>query len=243
MKIAFPGESDEYRLARNRLLEQELALRRMMEAVAEARRALPPGGVVPEDYLFDAASADGRATKLHMSELFAPGRDTLLLYSFMFPRHPDDDRPKATHGETAKLPRVENPCPSCTGLLDQLDGAAAHLSPLVNFAVVANASIDRVITFGQERGWRHLRLLSSKENHYKRDYLSIGDDGSQQPMMNVFRRDGDEIRHFWGSELLYVPTDPDQDPRHLGTVEPLWTLLDLTPEGRRPGWDEQLDYS
>ena len=78
----------------------------------------------------------------------------------------------------------------------------------MNFAVVANASIDRVITFGQERGWRHLRLLSSKDNDYKRDYLSIGDDGSQQPMMNVFRRDGDGIRHFWGSELLYAPTDP-----------------------------------
>ncbi len=60
--------------------------------------------------------------------------------------------------------------------------------------------------------------------------------------MNVFRRDGDEIRHSWGSELLYAPTDPGQDPRHLGTIEPMWTLLDLTPEGRDPQWDEQLDY-
>jgi len=242
VKIAYPGESDEYRLARNRLLEQQLALRRMMEAVAETRRALPPGGLVPEDYLFDAATPDGRATKAHLSELFAPGKDTLILYSFMFPRHPEDERPKAAHGETAKLPREESPCPSCTALLDQLDGAAPHLAPLVNFAAVANASIDRVITFGQERGWRHLRLLSSKGNAYKRDYLSIGDDGSQQPMMNVFRRDGDEIRHFWGSELLFAASDPDQDPRHLGTIEPLWTMLDLTPEGRTREWDEQLEY-
>jgi predicted dithiol-disulfide oxidoreductase (DUF899 family) len=242
VKIAYPGESDEYRLARNRLLEQELALRRMMEAVAEARRALPPGGLVPEAYSFDGAGPDGHATKVRMSELFAPGRDTLVLYSFMFPRHPEDERPKAAHGETAKLPRVENPCPSCTALLDQLDGAAAHLAPLVNLAVVANAAIDRVLRFGEERGWRHLGLLSSKDNRYKQDYLSIGDDGSQQPMMNVFRRDADGIRHFWGSELLYAPTDPDQDPRHLGTIEPMWTLLDLTPEGRRTDWDEQLDY-
>ena len=31
-------------------------------------------------------------------------------------------------------------------------------------------------------------------------------------MLNVFHRDGDAIRHFWGSELFYAPTDPGQDP-------------------------------
>jgi predicted dithiol-disulfide oxidoreductase (DUF899 family) len=34
MAIAFPGESAEYRVARDRLLEQEIELRRTMEAVA-----------------------------------------------------------------------------------------------------------------------------------------------------------------------------------------------------------------
>ena len=29
--------------------------------------------------------------------------------------------------------------------------------------------------------------------------------------------------------------------RHLGTVEPLWTLFDLTPAGR-PAGDEQMEY-
>jgi Bacterial protein of unknown function (DUF899) len=38
MRIAFPGESNEYRAARDRLLEQEIELRRDMEAVAAARR-------------------------------------------------------------------------------------------------------------------------------------------------------------------------------------------------------------
>ena len=52
MTIAFPGESAEYRAARDRLLEQEIELRRAMEAVAVARRRLPPGGVVPEDTFF-----------------------------------------------------------------------------------------------------------------------------------------------------------------------------------------------
>jgi hypothetical protein len=38
MAVAFPGESAEYRAARNRLLDREIELCRAMEAVAEARR-------------------------------------------------------------------------------------------------------------------------------------------------------------------------------------------------------------
>jgi predicted dithiol-disulfide oxidoreductase (DUF899 family) len=44
--VTFPGETDAYRSARNRLLEREVALRRAMEDVAVERRALPPGGDV-----------------------------------------------------------------------------------------------------------------------------------------------------------------------------------------------------
>lgn len=46
MAVAFPGESAEYRAARNRLLDQEIELRRAMEAVATAQRRLPAGGLV-----------------------------------------------------------------------------------------------------------------------------------------------------------------------------------------------------
>ena len=62
-------------------------------------------------------------------------------------------------------------------------------------------------------------------------------------MLNVFHRERGTIRHSWGSELFYAPTDPGQDPRHVGTLEPFWNLLDLTPEGRPPVWDEQLSYT
>ena len=44
-----------------------------------------------------------------------------------------------------------------------------------------------------------------------------------------------------GSEMLDAPTDPGQDPRHLGTLEPLWNLLDFTPAGRGT-LEEQLHY-
>jgi predicted dithiol-disulfide oxidoreductase (DUF899 family) len=243
MKVVFPAESTEYRAARNRLLGQEIDLRRALEAVAAARRALPPGGVTPEDYVFQGLGADGTPTDLRMSELFAPGKNSLIIYSFMFPRDPGDRRPGAKSGRTAMLPVVEAPCPSCVALLDQLDGAAEHAAQHVNFAVIAKAPLPRVLAFAEERGWRRLRLLSSANNTYNRDYLGETADGAQRPMLNVFHRDGDTIRHFWGSELLYAQTDPGQDPRHAGTLEPLWNLFDLTPEGRPMNWDEQLIYS
>ena len=208
-----------------------------------ARRALPSGGIVPEDYVFEGAGADGTPTEVRLSELFAPGKDSLAIYSFMFPRDPEDERPGPDGGDTALLSLDKGPCPSCTALLDQLEGTVEHISPRLNFAVVAKAPLPRILTFAQERGWRRLRLLSSATNTYSRDYLAETAEGSQRPMLNVFHRDGDGIRHFWGSKLFYAPVEPGQDPRHVGTIEPLWSLFDLTPEGRGGDWEERLSYS
>ena len=137
MQVTFPGESSAYRAARDRLLTQEVDLRRKMEAVAAARRALPPGGRVPRDYVFQGAGADGVPIDVRLSELFAPDKDALVIYNFMFPRDADDDSPGPASGQTALLPLAEGPCPSCTALLDQLDGAAEHASQHLNLAVVA----------------------------------------------------------------------------------------------------------
>lgn len=63
------------------------------------------------------------------------------------------------------------------------------------------------------------------------------------PMMTIFHRSGSEIRHFWSSGMFYAPTGPGQDPRHNGTLEPLWNMFDLTPEGRPSDWHEQLNYA
>ena len=242
MSIRFPGESPQYRAARDRLLEREIELRRATEAVAAARRELPAGGIVPGDYVFQGAGASGAASNVRLSELFATGKDSLVIYSFMFPRDPGDIRPGAKAGETALLPLAESPCPSCTSLLDQLDGAAEHAGQRINLAVVAKAPLPRIVTFAKDRGWRRLRLLSSANNTYNRDYPGETAEGSQRPMLNVFHRDGEKIRHFWASELFYAPIDPGQDPRHVGTLEPLWNLFDLTPEGRPADWDEQMSY-
>jgi predicted dithiol-disulfide oxidoreductase (DUF899 family) len=242
MSVEFPGESEEYRVARDRLLAEEIELRRQMEAVAAARRELPPGGEVPEDYLFQGEGPDGKPMDVRLSDLFAPGMDSLAIYSFMFPRDPEDDAPgPVREKETAKLPLAESPCPTCVALLDQLDGVVEHASQHMNFVVIAKSPLDRLLTWKREHGWRRLRLLSSEANTYNPDYLAETTEGAQRPMLNVFHRDGETIRHFWGSELFYGPSDPGQDPRHVGTLEPLWNLFDLTPEGR-PDWYEQLTY-
>jgi predicted dithiol-disulfide oxidoreductase (DUF899 family) len=48
--MRFPGESDEYRRVRDALLRAEKDVRDRTEAMAEQRRQLPLGGVVPADY-------------------------------------------------------------------------------------------------------------------------------------------------------------------------------------------------
>src|ERR1700746_2662621 len=166
--IRFPGESDEYRLARNRLLAAEIELRRTIEQVAAQRRALPTGGTVPHDYVFEETADRGGQVKF--SELFAPGKEHLVSYSFMFPRWAGDTRPGPAEGETARLPLAETPCPSCTSILDSLDGAAPHLAQQLSLVVAAKSDPARIRAFAQDRGSRQLRLLSSRNNNYNRDY-------------------------------------------------------------------------
>jgi predicted dithiol-disulfide oxidoreductase (DUF899 family) len=238
----FPGESTEYREARDRLLDAEVELRRAIEAVAAERRQLPPGGEVPEDYVFEEAGEDGSAREVRLSELFAPGKDTLVIYSFMFPRNPADDRPGPADGETSRLPLEETPCASCTSIIDSLDGAAPHAGQRINLAVVAKSPLPRILAFAEERGWHRVRLLSSARNNYNRDYLAETEEGQQMPILNVFVRDGERIRHFWASELMFADSDPGEEPRHVDLIWPLWHLFDTGPEGRGPDWEPALRY-
>src|SRR5262245_27476191 len=149
MAISFPNESREYRAARNELLKREIALRREMESVAFDLRSLPPGGEIPEDYVFDRLNEKGVAAHVRMSELFRRG-DTLMLYHYMFPRHPEDARPGPTHGAFAMHSLAEGPCPSCTALIDMWEGTMPHFEGLGgNLSVVAKAPIEQVAAFAR----------------------------------------------------------------------------------------------
>jgi predicted dithiol-disulfide oxidoreductase (DUF899 family) len=215
----FPGEKAAYRSARDKLLRAELKLRRDIESVSAMRRKLPLGGALKEDYAFDGG--DGR---VRMSELFAEGKDTLLVYSFMFG------------------PQMKSACSSCTSILDGLNGQAPHVTQRVNMAVVAKSPIERIQEFANGRGWTNLRLLSSGGNTYNQDYHGETDNGSQIPTMNVFTRRKAGIYHTWSSELLFLSPDKGQDGRHVDLIWPLWNLFDLTPEGRGATWHPALRY-
>lgn len=226
-EIRFPGETAAYREARDKLLEAEIELRRATESVAAQRRALPLGGEVPDDYTFQEIVGDyGKSKKrqVRMSELFENGKDTLILYNFMYG------------------PNMKRPCPMCTSIIDSMDGAARHVTQRVNLAVVAKSPIERIREFAKERGWRHVRLLSSGGSSYNHDYGGEDENGEQMPAMNVFvRRDG-KIFHSWNTELMFARREAGQDFRHVDSIWPLWNLLDVTPDGRGETWTPKLSY-
>jgi predicted dithiol-disulfide oxidoreductase (DUF899 family) len=219
--VRFPGESEEYRRARNELLEAELELRERLERVAALRRTLPRGGRVKEDYVFDEAAPDGAVARTRLSELFAPGKRSLIVYSFMFG------------------PEMATACPMCTSFLDGMDAYAPHVRQRVTLAVVARSPIERIRGFARQRGWKNLRLLSSGKNGYNGDYLAETPNGEQIPACNVFVKDGDGVFHFWAAEMLYARTPGH--PRHLDLLWPIWSYFDLTPEGRGD-WMPRLAY-
>jgi len=225
--VRFPGESPTYRAAREKLLKSEIALRRQIEAVAAERRKLPLGGTLKEDYAFEELlTAPDHSTirrDVRLSQLFAKGKDTLAVYSYMFG------------------PQMAAPCPMCTSMLDSLDGNAQHISQHVNLAVVAKSPIDRILEVARGRGWQNLRLLSSAGNSYNRDYYGEHH-GGQLPMLNVFTRKNGRIYHTYGSEMLFAPADRGQDGRHVDAIWPLWNVLDFTPEGRGTTWYPKLRY-
>ena len=172
--VRFPNESDEYRAARDELLQAEMALRDQIEAVAALRRKLPLGGVV-EDYTFTGTS--GPVT---LMDLFGD-HDTLILYGYMF-------------GAGAQAP-----CPMCSAFMDSVNGQLEHITQRAAFAVVARNDIEPLEKLFVARGWQDIPFVSAAGTTFPTDYQTEMPDGSQVPMCNVFvRRDG-EVRHFWTS--------------------------------------------
>ncbi len=215
----FPGESKAYREARLALLAEEIDLRRHIERVASQRRALPPGGVVPEDYVFQGPHGPERLTDMF-------GRhDTLVTYNWMFGPH------------------RERPCPMCTSLLSAFDGEMPDILQRIAFAVIARSPITRMTAFAKERGWRYLQLYSSQGNRFNQDYAAEAPDTTEDhPAFNVFHREGSVIRHFWGDEMGMETADPDQDPRGAPDLMPIWNILDMTRGGRGKDWRPSLSY-
>jgi predicted dithiol-disulfide oxidoreductase (DUF899 family) len=214
----FPNESADYRRAREALLIEEIELRRHIERVAEQRRALPLGGEVAKDYAFE-----GEQGPSSFAGLFGD-KNTLVVYSYMFG------------------PQRERPCPMCTSLLSSWDGEVPDIQQRVALAIVARSPIARLAAFKRERGWHYLPLFSDLSGEFSRDYHALTKDGGDDAAFNVFTRKDGTIRHFWGGEMNGASADPGQDPRGAPDLMPIWTILDVTPEGRGTNWYPKLNY-
>jgi predicted dithiol-disulfide oxidoreductase (DUF899 family) len=215
-KMHFPNESAAYRKARNALLVGEIELRRHIEGVASQRRALPPGGEIPRD--FELASGQGPA---RFSELFGD-KSTLMVYSMMYG------------------PRREAPCPMCTSFLSSWNGTAVNLRERAAMVVTARSSTERLIEYKKQRGFANLSFVSDTSGEYTRTYVSPED--ADVPGFSVFSRRDGVIRHFYSGEMGASMADPGQDPRGGPDPDPLWLMLDWTPEGRGMNWYPQLRY-
>lgn len=211
----YPNESAAYRAARNALLAEEIELRRRIERVAAQRRALPPGGEVTRCFRF--VGEEGPAT---LEALFG-AHDTLVVYSYMFG------------------PERARPCPMCTSLLDAWAGKVGAITDRVALAVTARSPIERLVAWKRERGWRDMPLYSDADGAFTRAYVDPGD--GDVPGYTVFSRRDGRIRHFWSPEMSGEMTDPGQDPRGAPDPDPLWPLLDNTPDGRGD-WYPKLVY-
>jgi predicted dithiol-disulfide oxidoreductase (DUF899 family) len=216
-RARFPNESEAYRRARNALLAEEIELRRHIERVAEQRRQLPPGGEVTGDYRFE-----GKDGPVRLADLFGD-KETLVVYSYMFG------------------PQRERPCPMCTSLMSSWEEKVPDIEQRVAFATVARSPIDRLVAAKRARGWTKLKVYSDTDGDFTRAYVSAED--GDVPAYNVFTRKGGKVRHFWGGEMSFETADPGQDPRGAPDLDPLWTILDTTPEGRGADWYPKLEYT
>jgi predicted dithiol-disulfide oxidoreductase (DUF899 family) len=209
----FPNESDEYRQARDELLEMEKALRAQVDAVAAKRRELPVGGRLSQDYIFEQLDQNGTVRSVPFGDLFG-AHSTLIVYSMMY--GPDWDAP----------------CPSCTSLVDAFNSNYYPLSKQCAMAVIGAASAGQLDALASQRGWK-IPLYSAGESNYLLEYFPYEDidNPALVSMMNVFRKTDDGIFHSWGSELVAHPKE-NGHPNHVDSVWPFWNLLDMTPEGR-----------
>lgn len=139
-------------------------------------------------------------------------------------------------------PQRERPCPMCTNWLGSVNGNAADIQQHVALKILGRSTVERQLAFAQERGWRDLNFVPTVGDDYANDLGILKPDGSESPALLVFKRDEDQVRLFWASEMSLEMADPGQDRRDAPDIASLWSLLDLTPAGRRADWYPKLAY-
>ncbi len=129
----------------------------------------------------------------------------------------------------------------CTNWLGAVNGNAADIKQQVALKILGRSPVERQSAFAQERGWRDLDFVQTVGDDYARDLGLLKEDG-EYPALVVYRKDGDQVRLFWMSEMGFDMADPGQDPRDAPDIASLWSVLDLTPAGRPADWYPKLRY-
>ena len=152
------------------------------------------------------------------------GKDTLVTYFWMYG------------------PQRERPCPMCTNWLGAVNGNANDIAQRVSLKILSRSPVKRQVAFAQERGWQHLDFVQTADDDYANDLGLLNPDGTENPALVVYRREGDKVRLFWPSAMKLEMADPGQDSRDAPDIASLWNLLDLNPEGRGTDWYPKLEY-
>jgi len=187
-----------------------------LERVSSQRRAPPSGGELLQN--FQLTSETGA---IRFSSLF-DSKETLVIYRMMYG------------------PQRKEPCPMCTSFLTAWNGIAFNLRQRVAIAVTARSPIERLVNYKNQRGFTNLPFISDVSGEYTRTYVNPED--ADVPGFSVFSRHDGIIRHFYSAEMSGTMADPGQDPRGAPDLDPLWLILDLTPEGRGTDWYPKLNY-
>jgi predicted dithiol-disulfide oxidoreductase (DUF899 family) len=202
--------------ARRAHLAKEKQLTRQRDQLARERRELP-WLRVEKAYAFDAPH--GKAT---LADLFGD-RSQLLIYHFMFG------------------PDWQEGCPSCSLVVDHLDGAVPHLAARdVSLVMVSRAPLAKIEAFKKRMGWRFPWVSSfggdfnydfhaSFAPEHRRDgmvdynYTTQAFPSDEAPGASVFLKDRPtgQIFHTYSTY-----------GRGLDAFVGTYTLLDLVPKGR-----------
>jgi len=206
---------DEWLKARTALLGKEKALTQQHDALAKERRELPCLKI-DKAYVFDAPRG-----KVSLADLF-DGRGQLVVYHFMLG------------------PDWKEGCPSCSYLMDHLDGAIGHLKARdVTFALVSRAPLATIESFKKRMAW-HFPWVSSHGNDFNGDFGvsytkeqiaagrpsynfgTIPPFGDECPGLSVFAKDADgRVYHTYSTYA-----------RGLESMLGTYAILDMVPKGR-----------
>jgi predicted dithiol-disulfide oxidoreductase (DUF899 family) len=202
--------------ARKELLAKEKEHTRQRDELSRKRRELP-WVKVDKDYFFD--TPEGQRS---LADLFA-GRSQLIVYHFMLG------------------PGWEAGCPSCSYIMDHVDGPMVHLNARdITLTAISRAPLAQIQAFKQRMGWQ-FPWASSHGNSFNFDYhvsFTQGELVSGEVYYNFEKTPAPPVEEFPG--LSVFAKDESGDVYHtystyargLDALIGAYQFIDLTPKGR-----------